>query len=891
MAEVCAYISLCKKWCPVWVFLFLFSGRGSAQPTDSLYHYRSHNQLSAWIYAQLQQPAASAAEKSVLLNKAITAAWRQPQTDEEVQAWQDLLINHGYTLLMSGDIVSSTAAYQQAFEWARSHTAVTDESLVLEYILKPLGNNYTRLGDYEQALFIHRKALALAVSLDDKAAMAGTYSNLANTAGTMGQLEQALRYCREGFKAAAPNSAIYGLLLSEAADAAFRLQQQATAADNIRRSIRILERQPAGDKEAAHWLFMAYQQAGDIHIADSVIARQYYQQALQCLYRRQVNRKREQARLYQRLARYYVQLQQPQQALAWADSCAAILLPGKKWATLTEQDMYGEYTLLDMLFMRAAACNQLQQRDATLHAYRLCFATENKLHSQYISHTSKELAVSDSRQRYESAIAAAYQGWIQTRQERYRHAILEFMESSRSQLLWEEMQRGRQQHSGDTLLRRIRLLEQAQVYYQKEALQAGGADSLLQARQQRIAWDLATLRKKLPAAQTDTMSLSFLLKSLPNKHIIRSYFTGATALYTVEAGQHGIRYADRQEVVPGWYDSIRHFRQHYFEEGDKAMVNAPGAYYAAAYRLYTQLFQAHPLPAGITCILMPDGVLNTLPAEALVTKPVCPAAIDRWPFVVKEATISYAYSLRTWQAQRTSAASSKGFSGFFIARQPGGLPDLQGVEEEKRRISPAINNGSWYLNEQATTGNFRQALLQSAVVHISTHAFLKAQQQDAPHIALYDKPFYLFELNGLTTHPAMVVLSACGTGDGRLVSGEGVQSMAHAFIAAGTPAVVAASWNVNDATTPQLMQQYYIGLTTQPNAAIALQRAKLNWLENLDVTDMHKLPYYWAALQYQGDTLALQQGIREKQYRGLYWLALIGILIAAVLAGRIFLKK
>ncbi|WP_211999843.1 CHAT domain-containing protein [Chitinophaga sp. HK235] len=888
MAEVGIYIPLLRRWLLL-IAIPLLCSAFQAAPPDSLSlllrQYRSNNQLAPWIYAQLQWQA-SPSRKAALLQQVPANAWRAPQTDEEQQAWLDLLINQGYMLLLSGDIVSSTDAYQQAFEWAGKHPAIADESLVLEYILKPLGNNYTRLGDYEQALFIHQKALALATSLQDKTALAGTYSNLANTSASMGNLQQSLRYCQEGFKTASPNSALYGLLLSEEADALSRLHQDNAARRSIQESIRILQQQPATNKEAVHWLFMAYQQAGDIYLSTPVTAETYYRKAL--LYARQQHlvRKREQAKLYLRLGQLYIQQRQPVTALAWLDSCATILLPGKTPSRLQSADMYGEYTLLDMLFARATAYVQQQQPQAAMQAFHLCFAVENRLRNEYVSAASKEMAISDSRSRYEAAIDAAWHYWQQTKAQPYQQYILEFMEGSKSQLLWEEMQ-GQSILRNDSTGKRIRRLEQALVFYRKEALQDGGADSLLQTQQQRISWELATLKKKMPAPVSDTLPLPAMLKLLPSQQVVRSYFAGTNALYTIELDAHGIRFTDRQSVSAQWYDSLLYFRQHFFDNGPQAMINAPRDWYNSAYRIYHQLFSQHPLPRNTTCILMPDGILGLLPIEALVTKAEYPAAVSKWPFLVKEATIAYAYSLRTWQAQHHTQANNSGFSGFFIVQQPNGLPDLKGVGEEKERIAPAINNGTWYLNEQATVADFRRALSLSAVVHISTHAFTRQHNIPAPHIALYDAPFYLFELNGLERRPAMVVLSACGTGDGSLVTGEGIRSMAHAFIAAGTPAVVAASWNVQDATTPRLMQNFYAALTTQPDAAIALQQSKINWLENLDETDLHKLPYYWAALHFEGNTLALQEGITAKQRPNWYWLVPVaGMLIGWLIISR-----
>ncbi|HSC37840.1 MAG TPA: hypothetical protein VLD19_08220, partial [Chitinophagaceae bacterium] len=108
-----------------------------------LKQYRDEDNLTEWIYSQLDWANKNPVGRAVFLRQATTAAWRGPRSDEEIQAWQGLLTNQGYALLISGDIVHSTDAYRAAFQWARQHRALADDSVVLENILKPLGNNYT----------------------------------------------------------------------------------------------------------------------------------------------------------------------------------------------------------------------------------------------------------------------------------------------------------------------------------------------------------------------------------------------------------------------------------------------------------------------------------------------------------------------------------------------------------------------------------------------------------------------------------------------------------------------------------------------------------------------------------------------------------------------------
>src|SRR5258707_1728678 len=75
---------------------------------QQLNQLREKNDLTGWIYLQVQWVARDPVSRSGRLQRAVSEAWRAPASNEEIQAWQDLLINEGYALLMSGDIVRST---------------------------------------------------------------------------------------------------------------------------------------------------------------------------------------------------------------------------------------------------------------------------------------------------------------------------------------------------------------------------------------------------------------------------------------------------------------------------------------------------------------------------------------------------------------------------------------------------------------------------------------------------------------------------------------------------------------------------------------------------------------------------------------------------------------
>jgi CHAT domain-containing protein len=90
----------------------------------------------------------------------------------------------------------------------------------------------------------------------------------------------------------------------------------------------------------------------------------------------------------------------------------------------------------------------------------------------------------------------------------------------------------------------------------------------------------------------------------------------------------------------------------------------------------------------------------------------------------------------------------------------------------------------------------------------------------------------------------LVVLSACRTGQGRLVNGEGLVGFARAFLYAGAQAVLVSAWSVSDISTAALMENFYRHLAEKLSPPAALRQAKLELLASGKAM---RHPYYWGA--------------------------------------------
>ncbi|MCB0689306.1 MAG: CHAT domain-containing protein, partial [Saprospiraceae bacterium] len=126
--------------------------------------------------------------------------------------------------------------------------------------------------------------------------------------------------------------------------------------------------------------------------------------------------------------------------------------------------------------------------------------------------------------------------------------------------------------------------------------------------------------------------------------------------------------------------------------------------------------------------------------------------------------------------------------------------------------------------------------------------------------------------------PAQVVtLSACQTNVGPLLQGEGIASLAKGFSYAGAKSIITSMWDVDDISTKEIMTSFYQNLIDREDKAMALQQAKMDYLQNAEGIFAH--PYFWSAFIAIGDTSSLS-------FYDSHWL--IYLLLLLTLGGLIF---
>ena len=164
------------------------------------------------------------------------------------------------------------------------------------------------------------------------------------------------------------------------------------------------------------------------------------------------------------------------------------------------------------------------------------------------------------------------------------------------------------------------------------------------------------------------------------------------------------------------------------------------------------------------------------------------------------------------------------------------------------------------LDFQASLSNaLDPQLSEYRIVHFATHGLLNSEHPELSGIilSLVDEAgrpqegfLQLHEIYNLNLPADLVVLSACQTGLGKEIKGEGLVGLTRGFMYAGAARVTASLWKVDDVATAELMRGFYRGMLAEglPPAS-ALRAAQVNmWRQK-----RWRSPYYWAAFVLQGE--------------------------------------
>jgi CHAT domain-containing protein len=187
------------------------------------------------------------------------------------------------------------------------------------------------------------------------------------------------------------------------------------------------------------------------------------------------------------------------------------------------------------------------------------------------------------------------------------------------------------------------------------------------------------------------------------------------------------------------------------------------------------------------------------------------------------------------------------------------LPQSRDEAEAIMKVVPKGEGMSALGFDASRATVMRPDLSQYRIIHFATHGFANFKHPELSGIVLslvdekgqpQDGYLRLHDIYNLDLPADLVVLSACQTGVGKQIKGEGLIALTRGFTYAGAQRVVASLWKVDDEATRELMQEFYTQMFTnrlKPAAALRAAQRKLSH------QSQWRSPYYWAGFVLQGE--------------------------------------
>jgi CHAT domain-containing protein len=376
-----------------------------------------------------------------------------------------------------------------------------------------------------------------------------------------------------------------------------------------------------------------------------------------------------------------------------------------------------------------------------------------------------------------------------------------------------------------------------------------------------------------------------LQQHLGDKQALISFYVAKEALHVFILTRSSFAYTridsekGLQHDVEDWLGLLKTT-----ENGKKFRGEATGS------RLYRQLIKPIQaiVPQKDEWVIIPDGFLYFLPFESL---PAGAEAGSGSGTLLETTTISYQFSSRllvapsppkidhslakilafapfagkgggfdqpgltTGAASGAAAAGATGTAGgtAWFSQLPASGEEIAGLP------------GRLYMDSLATKEQFLKEINKYPVVHLATHAVSSINNASASFIAFYPEKrspiedcLFLEELYGLNMNATnLVIISACETGQGELVSNEGVISLARAFAYAGCASTINSLWKADDKATSFILRRFHAYLQKGYTKSKALQQAKLDYLGS---DAINKSPAYWSHLILIGNIEPVYSG-------------------------------
>ncbi|MCZ8196144.1 MAG: CHAT domain-containing protein [Flavobacterium sp.] len=714
---------------------------------------------------------------------------------------------------------------------------------IVESCLKPLGNLYTIVGDYDNAENTIKQYFYIASIDKNSKQKAAAILNLSNVYQNTGKIDEAIILLEKTIKTEKLSSTEKGKLLSNLGNNYFLSKNYKKAENAFELSVVELKKVDS----QSEMLFNSYRNLASLYLENNPSKAINYLEKASAIFSKIENiEPRKKASFLLVEAKMLFSQEKFQEAKKKISDVFKLLLPNYSKTILPSKNaLYAETILLDALDLQATLFVAENQPKKALESYALSFHVEELLQSLLMHENSKIINQIRNRNRTEKCIAIYYSLFRKENKISYLEKAFELQEKTKSAVLQQEIAKNKViskeekliyeqlQNWKNTILKEQQNLEYADISKINEAI-----------KKQNELMLLLKSKQSNPIEKEKSFKISELYSKLENdKAVMIEYFFGQEKIYIFTIQNNKIKL---EEINFEATSKIISFLN-YFSNAEK-ITNDVASFNRDAFSVYKML----KLPSKSTnknLIIVPDGILNFLPFETLITKESKTTNFAKMHYLLNDFAVGYNNSATFYLNVIPFKHDKETILGVFPVFENSTL-ELAFSKKEMQSIKKNFK-GTYLEKQNATFKNFSSNATNFSILHLSTHAS-SGDVIEPASIRFYEQEIMYSELYHLNINPDLVVLSACETGIGKLYNAEGAMSVARGFQFAGAQNLLFSLWKVNDFTTSVFMEKFYKNIQNGKSYFEANHQAKLDFLKSSRIPNAKKSPYYWSAFVYYG---------------------------------------
>ena len=505
--------------------------------------------------------------------------------------------------------------------------------------------------------------------------------------------------------------------------------------------------------------------------------------------------------------------------------------------------------------------------DATLKANQLIDYQRNSFELE----ASKLELGKIAKEIYGLGIMAAYEKYQLTKDKKYVDLAFEYAEKSKNIVLFEAVKTSQTTSFGNVpkgLIERERKLNQYLSVYENQMLKDKNHEDVWRKKLLESTKELEELKEKIQSQypnyfqykyENKPISATEVQGKLKDNQALISYVLQENSLYILAISPKGQLFV-KQNLSSDFQVKFSQFRNLLITKASDQ------SYIASSNNIYENLF-----PKTIQDFLtknntqklkiIADGYIHYLPFEMLIINKLAKLK-SKNIYLLEKFTINYLPSA-TFQWKLANSSSNHFFSKSYTAfspqfEKPNDLPfNRQNVEYLASNLSSKT-----FLNAEANLASYLKNSPQaSGIMHMSMHGAASASDPMNSYLALGKDTLFAHDVYAQNIAAKLTVLDACETGLGNLNEGEGVMSLARAYLHAGSQAVAMSLWKLpSNGATGQIIRDFIELSNEGIEKDEALRIAKLNYLNahRKDLLAGH--PYFWAPMVVVGNAEPISSG-------------------------------